>query len=63
MVKMNDKNIRQGAREMAQQLQELAALQEDLGLVPSFTTAPNPSFRGLSALFWPLKACHTQWCT
>lgn len=46
----------EGAGEMAQQLWELAALVEELGLVPSIHIVTHFSSRRSDALFWPLWA-------
>lgn len=53
---------------MAQQVRVLAALPEDLSLVPSpksgwFTTASSSSSWGSDAVFWPLQALPHRWQT
>lgn len=53
--------VRAGAGEMAERLRALAAVKEDVGLIPStHLEAHNCRPRGSNTLFWPPGALHTS---
>lgn len=66
---MGAKKSQRGAREMARQLEALAALPEALGLVPStyigqLTGTYSYSFRGFDTIVWLLRTLlHVCVCT